>query len=256
MTDSAGIVLVTGANGGIGRVITSSLLDAGYGVVATDRSSAFHSSEIARRPNFIGYIPCDLVHLVSEKSYLCFFVEEFRSLIGSSFVSGIVHNAACQIIEEFADLTPQDWNTTFAVNLLAPVLISRELLPFMCRPNGSIVHIGSIHSSLTKPKFVAYATSKAALAGLTQAMAVELGAYVRVNAIEPAAISTPMLDAGFVNDPQSRTHLENYHPTGSIGSPCDVASAVLFLLDSSNTFLNGCILPLTGGIHSRLHDPT
>lgn len=256
MTESARIVLVTGANGGIGRVITNSLLEAGYGVIATDLSCDFYSSEIARQPNFIGYIPCDLVRSVNEQSYLRSFIENLRLLFGSRAVFGIVHNAACQIIKDFSDLTSQDWSSTFAVNLLAPALISRELLPFMQNSIGSIVHIGSIHSSQTKPNFVSYATSKAALAGLTQAMSVELGGYVRVNAIEPAAISTPMLDAGFVHSPQLRQQLESFHPTACIGLPIDVARAVLFLLDPSNTFLNGCILPLTGGIHNRLHDPS
>jgi NAD(P)-dependent dehydrogenase (short-subunit alcohol dehydrogenase family) len=117
------------------------------------------------------------------------------------------------------------------------------------------VHIGSIHSQLTKPGFTAYATSKAALAGLTRAMAVELGGTVRVNAIQPAAIATPMLEAGFADAPHLKSQLDAFHPTGAIGSPADVARAVLFLLDPVNSFLNGCVLPLGGGIHSRLHDP-
>jgi NAD(P)-dependent dehydrogenase (short-subunit alcohol dehydrogenase family) len=142
-----------------------------------------------------------------------------------------------------------------SINLLAPVMISRVFLPYISNHGGSILHIGSIHSHLTKPGFTSYATSKAALAGLTRAMAIELGASVRVNAIEPAAISTPMLEAGFADFPELKDKLEKFHPTGSIGSPEDVARAVLFFLDPQNLFLNGCILSLSGGIHNRLHDP-
>ena len=86
-------------------------------------------------------------------------------------------------------------------------------------------------------------------------MAVELGGTVRVNAIEPAAIATPLLEAGFADNPDLKAKLDSYHPTSSIGTPADVARAVLFLLDPANTFINGCVLPLGGGIHSRLHDP-
>jgi NAD(P)-dependent dehydrogenase (short-subunit alcohol dehydrogenase family) len=167
----------------------------------------------------------------------------------------VVHNAAWQQLGEFSHLTHEDWQRTLTVNLLAPVAISRILLPQLVAQRGSIVHIGSIHSHLTKPGFTAYATSKAALAGLTRAMAVELGTRVRVNAIEPAAVTTPMLEAGFAQAPELKARLEAFHPTGAIGTPADVARAVLFLLDPVNIFLNGCVLPLGGGIHSRLHDP-
>lgn len=169
--------------------------------------------------------------------------------------SAIVHNAALQRLGLFSQLSAFDWLDTLAVNLIAPVAISRALLPQLKSHRGSIVHIGSIHSHLTKPGFTAYATSKAALAGLTRAMAVELGGLVRVNAIEPAAIATPMLEAGFAATPDLKAQLQAFHPTGSIGSPADVGRAVLFLLDPSNSFVNGCVLPLGGGIHCRLHDP-
>jgi NAD(P)-dependent dehydrogenase (short-subunit alcohol dehydrogenase family) len=78
---------------------------------------------------------------------------------------------------------------------------------------------------------------------------------VRVNAIEPAAIRTPMLEAGFAENPEQLAQLEAFHPSGSIGSPLDVAKAVSYLIDPSHTFLNGCVLQLGGGIHNRLHDP-
>ena len=133
--------------------------------------------------------------------------------------------------------------------------MNKAFLPHLIRQRGSIIHIGSIHSKLTKPGFTAYATSKAALAGLTNSMAVEFGNSVRVNAIEPAAIATPMLEAGFEGNSGLRDQLNQCHPTGKIGLPEDIASAALFLLDPANRFANGCVLSLGGGIHGRLHDP-
>ena len=167
----------------------------------------------------------------------------------------LIHNAATQRLAPFSELSAQDWLESLIVNTIAPALISREFLAELIHQSGSIVHIGSVHSQLTKPGFTAYATSKAALAGLTRAMAVELGAKIRVNAIEPAAIATPMLDAGFADAQHLKAGLEACHPTASIGTPSDVARAVMFLLDPANSFLNGCVLPLGGGIHHRLHDP-
>jgi NAD(P)-dependent dehydrogenase (short-subunit alcohol dehydrogenase family) len=108
---------------------------------------------------------------------------------------------------------------------------------------------------LTKSGFAAYATSKAALAALTRSLAVELGGRVKVNSIRPAAISTPMLVDGFADNPAAMTDLLQYHPSGCIGSPEDVAKAALFLAENESPFLTGTELALDGAISSRLHDP-
>ena len=246
-------VLVTGASGGIGSVLVQSLVENGWKVIGTDQPSIHPEKKVLESCQ--SWIPFDLMSLSKEPDQLELFKTLVCSAQSSNPLSAIVHNAAVQRINGFEELMFRDWNDTMAVNLLAPVLINRVLLPTLRIQNGSIVHIGSIHSQLTKPGFTAYATSKAALSGLSRAMAVELGGSVRVNAIEPAAIATPMLESGFTNNPDLRAELEAHHPTRSIGSPDDVARAVLFLLDNANTFLNGCVIPLGGGIHSRLHDP-
>jgi NAD(P)-dependent dehydrogenase (short-subunit alcohol dehydrogenase family) len=246
-------VLVTGAAGGIGSGLVAALAAAGWAVLGSDHPTA--RPDPGTLQHCLDWIPSDLAALSRQPDHL----EAFKTAVLTATAEGelmaIVHNAALQRLGSFDQLTAMDWYEIMEVNLMAPVVISRALLPQLQRQRGSIVHIGSIHSQLTKPGFTAYATSKAALAGLTRAMAVELGGTVRVNAIEPAAIATPMLEAGFADAPYLKRQLEAFHPTGAIGSPADVARAVLFLLDSSNRFLNGCVLPLGGGIHSRLHDP-
>ena len=246
-------VLVTGTSGGIGSEIVKILSLSGWNVVGTDHPDTKINLEIK---NFCSqWIPCNLTSIVKDNSLLNNFIAKVLSAIGPSPLKGIVHNAAIQTLGSFDELSISDWQSTLDVNLLAPILISKSLLPQLQASQGSIVHIGSIHSQLTKPGFTAYATSKAALSGLTKAMAVELGKQVRVNAIEPAAISTPMLEKGFKNNSNLRQQLDSCHPTGSIGSGSDVASAVMFLLDPAQRFLNGSIMNLGGGIHSRLHDP-
>jgi NAD(P)-dependent dehydrogenase (short-subunit alcohol dehydrogenase family) len=246
-------VLITGAAGGIGSGLVEALTAAGWAVVGSDHPGVLPSTDLRER--CLAWIPADLVALSQGGNPL----ENFRCAVLDATETcpslSVVHNAAVQRFAKFEQLSTADWYETMATNLLAPVAINRALLPQLQHHQGSIVHIGSIHSQLTKPGFTAYATSKAALAGLTRAMAVELGGTVRVNAIEPAAIATPMLEAGFAQSPELKAQLESFHPSQSIGTPADVARSVLFLLDPLNTFANGCVLSLGGGIHSRLHDP-
>ena len=246
-------ILITGASGGIGRSLVYYLLQNNYFVIATDEGTC---PEYFSTLDSFFYVSCDLSTLsASVNGELDRFLGAINSILDGKNIYAIIHNAAYQLVCDFSHISHDDWMRTLHVNLLAPIAISKAFLNQLKASCGSIVHISSIHNSLTKPRFTAYATSKAALTGLTRAMAVELGEHIRINAIEPAAISTPMLEAGFTHDPQLKADLEAFHPTRSIGTPDDVARAVLFLLDPCNSFLNGCVIPLTGGIHSCLHDP-
>jgi NAD(P)-dependent dehydrogenase (short-subunit alcohol dehydrogenase family) len=247
-------LLITGAAGGIGTALVNHLLDEGWQVIASDRPDVCPSANDPQ-PKGLVWLPADLEQLACGGESLHTFAARVDELTRSAPLLAIVHNAALQRLGSFADLTAGDWQSSLAINLLAPVAISRSLMPYLISNHGSIVHISSIHTQLTKAGFTAYATSKAALSGLTRAMSVEIGGKVRVNAIEPAAIRTPMLEAGFTDNPETLALLESFHPSDSIGSPMDVARAVSFLINPANKFLNGCILELGGGIHNRLHDP-
>jgi NAD(P)-dependent dehydrogenase (short-subunit alcohol dehydrogenase family) len=247
-------VLISGAAGGIGAALVDHLSGQGWRVLATDHPAVCPAPE-AYAGNHARWLPADLSLLASGGASLEAFALQVVDLTRGAPLTAVVHNAALQRLGPFTDLTAADWQATLAINLLAPVAISRRLLGELITSRGSIVHISSIHSQLTKAQFTAYATSKAALTGLTRALSVEIGHQVRVNAIEPAAIRTPMLEAGFAENPEQLAQLEAFHPSGSIGSPLDVAKAVSYLIDPSHTFLNGCVLQLGGGIHNRLHDP-
>ena len=175
--------------------------------------------------------------------------------IGASELKVLVNNAAVQILGDSAELTVASWQRTLEVNVLAPFLLTQALLQHLEHAKGSVINIASVHARLTKPGFVAYATSKAALVGLTRSMAVDLGKRVRVNAICPAAIATPMLLEGFDGNEAALEQLSSMHPVGRIGTPADVASAAIFLASDQAAFMSGAILGVDGGIGGRLHDP-
>jgi NAD(P)-dependent dehydrogenase (short-subunit alcohol dehydrogenase family) len=102
---------------------------------------------------------------------------------------------------------------------------------------------------------VCYATSKAALVGLTRALAVDLGSRVRVNAINPAAVATPMLLDGFKGKEALYAALGGMHPLGRIAEPAEIAQVALFLASRKAAFITGAAFDVDGGILSRLHDP-
>ena len=248
------VALITGAGGCIGLNLVNGLLQKGWDVIGSDIS--FKKETINHSANKLLWINQDLDQFVNNN----YAQDEFKKKI-DTFTKGkkldcVIHNAAIQKLNSFQKLSDKDWISTFNINFFSPVIINRILLPKLIKSEGSIVNITSIHANQTKSDFSCYASSKAALNCLTRSMAVEIGKKVRVNAIEPAAILTPMLKMGFKESDQKVVNLlSNYHPSGNIGTPDDILRAVLFLIDPRNKFLNGCILPLNGGIDSKLNDP-
>lgn len=244
-----GCVIVTGAAGGIGQALVRAFTDAGHAVIATDL--------VADPPESIceQYIACDLARMVADSDYADTCFASIRAALDGRPLDALVNNAAVQVLASVPALDRNSWHRTLDVNVLAPFLWAQALLPELAAANGCVLNISSIHARLTKPGFVAYATSKAALSGMTRAMAVDLGASVRVNAIEPAAISTDMLRAGFAGDPQGYARLEDHHPSGVIGNPDDLARFAVAVTAMPGGFLNGAVLGFDGGIAGRLHDP-
>ena len=241
--------LVTGSTGGIGHNIVEELMNNGWNVVHTDK---IINKDRSIKENFIKY---DLEKLVKSQNNRDIFKNEVRQIINKDKISAIVHNAAKQNRKNFEDTTIYDWQEMISINLLSTVVINQIFLDDLKEKKGSIINITSIHSSLTKKQFSMYATTKAALSCLTKSLSIEFGEKIRVNAIEPAAIQTAMLEKGFEKHPKARNKLNQYHPTKRIGNVKDISRAVIYLLDEKNTFLNGTILKINGGINNCLHDP-
>lgn len=240
--------LITGAAGGLGHAMVKAFRDAGYRVIATD---------IVERPKYLvcdHYIKADLCRYAEENAY----ANQINAILNDQLDGGLdvlINNAAIQILGKADLLTRQDWRTTLDVNLLAPFFLIQSMISVLENVHGCVINIGSIHARLTKQNFVAYATSKAAMAGMTRALAIDFGARIRVNAIEPGALETNMLLDSFSKHPELYQELSSCHPIGRIGYTQEIASAALWLASEECSFIHGECIRIDGGISNRLHDP-
>lgn len=241
--------VITGAAGGIGQALVHTFEAAGYQVIAVDRVSCPDNLKASH------YLQVDLARTVTDETYAEAVFAEVRQCLHTNKLQALINNAAVQILAKTDELRRNDWQKTLNVNLLAPFFWAQALLPELEAAKGSIINISSIHARLTKKNFVAYATSKAALSGMTRALAVDLGAKVRINAIEPAAIETDMLKAGFAGKPELYQQLENCHPQHLIGQPEEVSQLALAIVAGGMSFMHGACVGLDGGISARLFDP-
>ncbi|ALN63787.1 short chain dehydrogenase family protein [Lysobacter antibioticus] len=159
----------------------------------------------------------------------------------------VVNTAGLMLFKPLEAFDGEDWRRLLGVNLLGPVYFTREWLRHAA-PGGAMVNIASVHASMTTPLVAPYAAAKAALLSLTRSAAIEGAAKgLRANAVLPGAIDTPML--------WSNPNLESGAEVLSaqdIGTPDDVAGAVLFLASDEARFVTGTGLEVSGGRLARL----
>lgn len=243
------VVILTGSNGGIGSAILKELNIDNF-LIGLDIS--YRKNETLKN----GYkIPMDLSRYVRCEDYRTEKTNQIKECFPKNITKiTLINNAAIQTLSKFEKIKYEDLLYTFDVNFSSSLFLSQAILPELKKYNGSIINIGSIHAKQTKPYFTLYSTAKAALEALTRSMAVELGSSIKVNAISPAAILTPMLMSGFKKNKSNLKYLKKYHPSNSIGEPTELAKIVRMLIEHNSNFLNGSIIDFDGGISSRLHD--
>lgn len=240
-------VLITGANGGIGKALCKTFVEAGYFVIASDKVVGDCVCDI--------FIQADIEVLSSNSEYRNSIFAKVREYLNNQGLFGLINNAAIQILGKTEEVQIEHWRQTLDINLIAPFLLIQALLPELKKARGSVVNISSVHAINTKPGFVCYATSKTALVGLTKSMAVDLGSDVRINAICPGATATPMLLAGFEGKQEEFNQLSKMHPLERIARPKEIAQVALFLVSEQASFITAASLNVDGGIGVRLHDP-
>ena len=243
------IVLVTGADGGIGIEICKKFKNNGWIVVGTSKSILFDSEYIDL------YMQGDLTSENDIKSIIEGIEQKYKK------IDCLVNNAACQICKPINDMTTEEWMKVYDCNVKSIYLFVKYGLELLKKSKGNIINIGSVHSINTSNEIAAYASSKAAIVGLTKNLAIELSQYnIRVNCISPGAVDTPMLHAGLlrghVDGKDSEELVENLgkkHLLSRVGKPDEIANFVEFVGNSNNgEFINGSNLIIDGGAIIKL----
>lgn len=250
-TSSPRSVLITGAAGGIGRATVDAFSLAGWQVIGVDRapfgepfpvSGLFIQADISE--------PQDMEEIFSKTRRY------------TSSLHALINNAAVQIAKPLLDTTVSEWDSVMASNLRSVFLSAKLAFPlFKEAGGGAIVNVSSVHAVATSANIACYAASKGGLLALTRAMAIEFaGDNIRVNAILPGAVDTPMLRAGLARGhvgngsvAKRLENLANKTVIGRVGKPEEIARAIYFLADEAqSSFMTGQALIVDGGATARL----
>jgi glucose 1-dehydrogenase len=244
------IMLITGAAGGVGKACVRVFSEEGWQVIGVDRHDYPEPY-----PKDGLFIRADISN-PQELETIYAKVKTFTQVLNA-----VVNNAAVQIAKPILDTSVEEWDMVMASNLRSVFLGVKLAYPLLKQTAGAIVNVSSVHAVQTSANIAAYATSKGGLLALTRAMAIEFAPdNIRVNAILPGAVDTPMLRAGLqrghVGGETVLDRLENLARktvNGRVGQPEEIAHAIFFLADSrQSSFMTGQALIVDGGATARL----
>ena len=232
-------VLVNGGSRGIGRAIVELFSERGYNVAFTYNNSINEANELSRKTGALA-IKADS----ASESEVNIAVATVEEKIGR--VDILINNAAISGSGLFTEVSYEEWRRMFAVNLDGAFLYSKRVLPEMIREHsGRIINISSMWGITGASCEVNYSATKAAIIGMTKALAKEVGpSGITVNCIAPGLIDTDMNKNLSEDDIAS---LVDETPLSRIGQPRDVAEAALFLAGESSSFITGEVLNVNGG---------
>ena len=246
-------IMVTGGASGIGRAIVEDCLAEGAAVSFVDIDVDGGQQAVTELKQQFGescpvsFARADVTKLADIQAA----VSEFRATHGP--ILGLVNNAGRNSYADPVEMTEEEWDEFFDLDLKASWLTAKVVLPMMREAGtGSIIQIASIHARMSYPQYFPYAAAKSGLIGLTRNMALDEGKYgIRVNAVSPGYTETPLLQSWFDQVPGSRERVIEHHPLGHIGKPSDIAHVVSFLLSDRAGFVSGAEWPVDGALSAR-----
>ncbi len=247
------VALITGGASGIGAGIAQRFSEAGAVVVIFDINGdgALRMEQKLRPTGRALAIRGDVANEDQVKSAVERIVAEFGNL------DVLVNNAGIDVEGPAVETTSRVWDRTLEVNLKGAFLCSKHAIPRMRGRGGAIVNISSVRAFVSYEGNAPYDASKAGMIGLTRALALEHGRDgIRVNAVCPGYIATPMTDEWLARQPDPAATLKqvlSVHPLGRMGTPRDIAEAALFLASDAAAFISGTFLVVDGAMSAAGH---
>lgn len=245
--------VVTGSGSGIGRACALAFAGEGANVVVADLNVQ-GAQDTVRLIAAAGGKAIAIETDVSSPSSVEALVAQTINTFGH--IHTLVNNAAIQVNKTIEDTSFEEWNAQLSINVGGVFLCSKYFLPYLRNTRGSIVNMSSVNSFFVEPSCAGYCATKAAIAGLTKAMAIDHGHEgVRVNCICPGYIDAGLAEGYFQSqaDPEkARKEAGKLHALWRIGRPEEVARVAVFLASDDASFVTGASMVVDGGFGSGL----
>lgn len=246
-------IVITGASKGIGKAIALALVEAGASVVLIARGkSALKETqqELQKTGNDVKVeiLPFDLTE-----------IEQFSQLsdrLPASFASidCLINNAGMAKFTPFKEVSVTEYDRVFDLNIKAPYFLTQALLPNLKASQGSVINVSSYfaHKGIPDLPSSVYSATKGAINSLTMRLAAELGLEgIRVNAIAPSTVETPMVKRNLEQLPPERKqameqYYDKFYPFGRLGKPEDYGGVAVFLASDAARWISGAVIPVDG----------
>ncbi|MFW6347026.1 MAG: SDR family NAD(P)-dependent oxidoreductase [Cyclonatronaceae bacterium] len=237
------VILVTGGGSGLGLATAKAFAQSGAQVIITGRNG----DKLKRAVGEIGNAASFFIHDVARPRTTPALVEQIEAEFGP--IQVLVNNAGINMKVDPLEVSDADFDAIIQTNLNGLFALSREVFRRMKpRGTGVIINITSMAALYGIPNVSAYTASKAAVLGLTRSMAVDFTPHgIRVNAIAPGFIDSPMLRKAFDSNPGRKRRVLERTPANTLGRPEDIAAAALFLASDAARFITGINMPVDGG---------
>jgi len=246
-------VVITGSGSGIGRACALAFANEGANIVVADIQPE-SAEETVRQVHARGGTAFACQADVSRQDSVALLVDTTIKSYGK--IDTLLNNAAIQVNKTIEDTSFDEWNTQMSVNVGGVFLCSKLFLPFLKLTKGSIVNMSSVNGYFVEPSCAGYCTTKAAIIGLTKAMAIDHGHEgIRVNCICPGYIDAGLAEGYFqsqANPAQARVDAGKLHALWRIGKPEEVAQVAIFLASDGASFVTGSAYAVDGGFGSGL----
>ncbi|MBE2270642.1 MAG: glucose 1-dehydrogenase [Anaerolinea sp.] len=247
------VAIVTGGAKGIGWGIATVFAREGAKVVVVDwdaDAGAKTAAELSAAGSEALFVKCD----VSNESDVKAMIDQALARFGR--IDVLVNNAGIGVYKPVLETSVEDWDRALGVNLRGVFLCSKYAIPHMqALGKGAIVNISSVHSHATVNGVAPYAASKGGITALTRNMAIDYGPAIRVNAIAPGWVYTPLIKSIFDSYPdpaQQQAEVERRQVMKRIGRPEDIGYAAAFLASDEASFITGTQLFVDGGLTAQL----